>query len=236
MNDNKVNTGYEKEFISIKEASILTGIQPQTLRKLGDSQKIKCYKTLSGQRKFHKASLEAMCHSKSATDSDESAAGGNVVQPKKNNYIYARVSNRNLSASLTTQTNTILAADPKYANYQRITDISLGTNYKRKGFQTILKECLAKNIGELVITKRDRLGLIGFELIEQVITMAGGNIVVLCDNDYDNDDCNIVGELIDILHSYHPRQRSSSVVDVSIAAAAAAATVTEENNDNESSS
>lgn len=211
MNDNKPAT-VEKEFISIKEASILTGIQPQTLRKLGDQQKIKCYKTISGQRKFHKASLVAMCNSNNGTETDDAAAGG-VPAPKKQNYIYARVSNRNLSSNLNIQFNAILAADPKYANYQRITDISLGTNYKRKGLQTIIKECLNKTIGELVITKRDRLGLIGFEMIEQLITMAGGSIVILSENDYDNDDCNIVGELIDILHSYHPRQRSSSVVD-----------------------
>jgi excisionase family DNA binding protein len=53
--------GTNKNFVSIKEASSITGISPQTLRKLGDSQKIKCYKTISGQRKFNKASLEELC-------------------------------------------------------------------------------------------------------------------------------------------------------------------------------
>lgn len=45
------------EHVSIREAVILTGMCAQTLRKLGDQQKIKCYKTHSGQRKFDKASL-----------------------------------------------------------------------------------------------------------------------------------------------------------------------------------
>lgn len=48
------------EHVSIREASLLTGMCAQTLRKLGDQQKIKCYKTHSGQRKFDKASLIEM--------------------------------------------------------------------------------------------------------------------------------------------------------------------------------
>jgi hypothetical protein len=51
------------EHVSIREAAILTGMCAQTLRKLGDQQKIKCYKTHSGQRKFDKASLIEMVKS-----------------------------------------------------------------------------------------------------------------------------------------------------------------------------
>ena len=56
------------QYISIREASIITGINPQTLRKLGDENKIKCYKTLSGQRKFDKAYLEKMCNNYDVND------------------------------------------------------------------------------------------------------------------------------------------------------------------------
>jgi len=55
MSDSTIN-----EHVSIREASLLTGMCAQTLRKLGDKQKIKCYKTLSGQRKFDKTSLIEM--------------------------------------------------------------------------------------------------------------------------------------------------------------------------------
>jgi hypothetical protein len=57
------------KYISIREASIITGINAQTLRKLGDENKIKCYKTLSGQRKFDKAYLEKMCNNDDTDDS-----------------------------------------------------------------------------------------------------------------------------------------------------------------------
>jgi hypothetical protein len=45
MNEEKI---YSTEYISIREATIITGMHPQTLRKLGDSKKIICYKTPSG--------------------------------------------------------------------------------------------------------------------------------------------------------------------------------------------
>jgi predicted DNA-binding transcriptional regulator AlpA len=55
MNDSKKNNSPNKtEFISLREAVKITGINKHTLRKLGDEKKIKCYKTLSGQRKFDK--------------------------------------------------------------------------------------------------------------------------------------------------------------------------------------
>ena len=48
------------DYVSISEANIITGIHPQTLRKLADQQKIKCYRTITGQRKFNRQCLEKM--------------------------------------------------------------------------------------------------------------------------------------------------------------------------------
>ena len=76
----------EPEFISLREAVKITGIQSQTLRKLSDEDKIKCYKTLSGQRKFDKRYLEKMCFGDDYNPKTEEI-------PKKN-FIYARVSSK----------------------------------------------------------------------------------------------------------------------------------------------
>ena len=78
------------EFISIKEASRLTGLHENTLRRLGDEQKISCYKTPSGQRRFNKHYLEKMCNpifiNKEST---------------KTNFIYTRVSSKKQLDDLT---------------------------------------------------------------------------------------------------------------------------------------
>ena len=44
-----------REFISISQASQLTGLHPQTLRKYADADQIKYFKTPAGQRRFHKS-------------------------------------------------------------------------------------------------------------------------------------------------------------------------------------
>jgi putative resolvase len=43
----------------------------------------------------------------------------------------------------------------------------------------ILVACLQNTIGNLVITHKDRLCRFGYELIEQMVTKAGGRIIVL---------------------------------------------------------
>jgi predicted site-specific integrase-resolvase len=83
------------KYISIREASIITGINAQTLRKLGDENKIKCYKTLSGQRKFDKSYLEKMCNN---DDNDDK-----IDKDTKKNYIYTRVSSKKQSDDLSRQ-------------------------------------------------------------------------------------------------------------------------------------
>jgi predicted site-specific integrase-resolvase len=201
---NELKTGVEKDFISIKEASILTGIQPQTLRKMGDQKKIQCYRTFSGQRKFHKGSLEDMCYSNGTIKPEIKPAN------QKQNFIYARVSNRNFSGSLAKQVSDILENNEKYKEYHKITDISLGTNYKRKGLQTILKECFQKTIGDVVITQKDSLCVIGYELLEQIIVGCGGKIVILKDDDEnENLPDTVISEIINILQMYSTAKQKS---------------------------
>jgi len=66
--NNSENINKKSQYISIREATLLTGINAQTLRKMGDEGKIKCYKTFSGQRKFDKNYLEKMCNCTSNDD------------------------------------------------------------------------------------------------------------------------------------------------------------------------
>lgn len=199
----------KKDFISIKDASILTGIQPQTLRKMGDEGKIQMYRTVSGQRKFHRASLESMCYNRANSSSASSfpvcgaAAGGGVTDPsevecmvscggglEKQNFVYCRVAARSLAGELEEQKNAIFASEffkdagasgPAGAvdSYKYVKDISSGTGFRRKGLQQILEACINRNIGDVVVLRKNRLATVGIELLEQIITMAGGRIVAV---------------------------------------------------------
>jgi predicted site-specific integrase-resolvase len=188
QNENKT------QYISIREASVLTGINPQTLRKLGDEGKIKCYKTLTGQRKFDKNYLEKMCNS--GSDNDQ------VIENTKQNFIYARVSSKKQMDDLTRQIEFIKKSRPEYASYLLITDIASGVNFNRKGLCEILDAALRKSIKELVVAHRDRLSRFGFDLIKLIIEKQGGKITVLDDQQNKSSEQELSEDLLSIIHIF----------------------------------
>lgn len=147
----------KNSFISIREATTISGIGAQTIRKLCDNNKIICYKTLSGQRKINKSSLEQMCNNVPNNDK--------IIQDNKINFIYSRVSSKKQLDDLLRQTEFIKNANIKYDSYRSITDIASGINFKRKGLQTILDTALQGIIGEVVIAHKDRLSRSAFDII-----------------------------------------------------------------------
>ena len=149
------------EYISIRDAITLTGINAQTLRKLGDEQKIRCYKTLTGQRKFDKHNLEQMCNS--------THSNYQINENTIKNFIYARVSSKKQMDDLSRQVEFIQSKQPKYATYESITDVASGINFKRKGLSNILDACLQGTLGEVVVAHRDRLCRFGFDLLKLII-------------------------------------------------------------------
>lgn len=192
MNDNK------KLFISIKEASRLTGLCAQTLRALADNEKVKSYKTLSGQRKFDKLSLEEMCSSVSTSSKTS------VVERK--NIIYARVSSKKQMDDLSRQVEFIKGRRGEYASYKLVTDIASGINFKRNGLETILDACVQNNIGEVVVAHRDRLSRFGYDLIELLVKKAGGSITVIDDERNKTSEQELSEDLLSIIHIYSCRQ------------------------------
>ena len=75
------NSNVGVQFISMREASKITGINPQTLRILADQNKVKSYKTVSGQRKFDKNFLEQMCNNNKSNKNLENT--DNLKKKKK---------------------------------------------------------------------------------------------------------------------------------------------------------
>ena len=186
------------QYISIREASIITGINPQTLRKLGDENKIKCYKTLSGQIKFVKAYLEKMCNNDDVNDK--------INENTKQNYIYTRVSSKKQSDDLSRQIEFIKNKRPEYSSYISISDIASGINFKRKGLSTILDASLQGTVGEIIVAHRDRLCRFGFDLIKLIIEKQGGKINVLDDEQNKSSEQELSEDLLSIVHIYSCRQ------------------------------
>jgi excisionase family DNA binding protein len=191
-------TDIKKEYISIDEASKITGLSIQTIRKLGDKKQIKCFKTPSGHRRFNKQDLEKFCDPDSFNEKDS--------KNTKINYIYTRVSSKKQLDDLSRQVEYLQKRKPEYSSYTTISDIASGINFKRKGLQTILDSCLQGIIGEVVIAHRDRLSRFGFDLVKIIIEKAGGTIIILDDEENKSSEQELAEDLLSIIHIYSCRQ------------------------------
>jgi predicted site-specific integrase-resolvase len=185
-----------KLYVSVSEAARLTGIEIQTIRKLADQASFVCYKTPSGQRRINLQSIQSFC-------TNNIFKQEKPTLPKKN-FIYARVSTKKQMDDLSRQLEFL--KKPEYSIYTVITDIASGINFKRKGLSTILDSCLQGNIGEVIIAHRDRLCRFGFDLVEQLVSKAGGKITVLQNNNDRTSEQELTEDLLSIIHVFSCRQ------------------------------
>ena len=174
-------------FISSSKASKILNVHPNTLRAWESKGLIHSTRIgEKGQRKY-----------------DITEFLKNPVKPEllKENILYCRVSSRGQKEDLNNQINYL---KQKYPEYNVISDIGSGLNYKRKGLRTILDKAIKGVIGQVVVTYRDRLCRFGFDLIEYIINRAGGEILVLnCVNDSPQEE--MVKDLTSIIHVFSCR-------------------------------
>lgn len=64
-------------------------------------------------------------------------------------------------------------------NFELISDLGSGMNYRKKGLQSLLQKLLNGKIERLVITYKDRLLRFGAELIFLVCEMKGVEVVIV---------------------------------------------------------
>jgi predicted site-specific integrase-resolvase len=185
-----------KKFITIQQASLFSGLDKQTIRKMVDLSQIDGYKTPAGQRRINKSSLQKLCYN-DFSDQEKQLC-------KKQNFLYSRVSTKKQLDDLSRQIDFLQR--PEYSDYTIIQDIGSGINFKRKGLQTILDCCIQRTIGEVVIAHRDRLCRFAFELIEQFIQKAGGTLTVINNDNNISKEEELSQDLLSIIHIFNCRQ------------------------------
>lgn len=186
-----------KEFITPGQASKMSGLDIQTIRKLVDDKKIASFIAPSGHRRINTKSFQELLSNVSLDEELEVS--------KKENFLYTRVSTKKQMDDLSRQIEFVRR--PIYSEYTLITDIGSGINFKRKGLQTLLDRCLQNRIGEVVIAYRDRLCRFGFELIESLIKKAGGKVTVIGNTDEEIDESKeLADDLLAIVTIFSCRQ------------------------------
>jgi len=154
-----------EQFLTPKEASKELKVCQQTLKKWEKEKIIEVMRTPGGKRMYNV---------------EKYLIDNNIVKKKEKRKIcYCRVSSRSQKDDLENQKKMLNSMFP---THEMIDDIGSGLNFKRRGFNKIIKYAINNEIDEVVITYKDRLCRFGYEMIEMLIqTYSNGKIIVIND-------------------------------------------------------
>lgn len=178
----------DSKFISGKKASEILGVKRHTLYKYEKEGLIKTIRSPGGKR-FYNVEEYLIKH--------------NIIsQNKKKNkrkICYARVSSYSQKPELQNQINLLKQIYPKH---EILYDIGSGINFKRKNLLKIMDYGIKDELDELVVTYKDRLCRIGFELIKNVLKNTKIKMIY---NDNESPEKEVVNDLIEIITVFSSR-------------------------------
>jgi len=184
-------------YVGPSEATKYFKVSRDTLRRWADEGKVKVYKSKGGHRRYWigQEEIETVHKAKEKI---------NIFQKKKftDTLIYGRVSSSKQRFDLERQIKQIenYCQEKKY-NYQTITDIASGINFKRKGLQKILDIAIQGNLKRIVVAHKDRLARIGFDLIETILSKYG-TVIDIIETENSNGESEIKEDIISIITHY----------------------------------
>ena len=143
--------------LSIGKFEEATGISKPTLRRMHrEGSLIPAYVSPKGTRYYSQEQVSRLVN-------------GETVNEDLPVLLYARVSTKNQKDDLSRQIDNLKSyAYAKGYQFDVITDIGSGINYKNKGLKQVLDGILAKKYSKIVILYKDRLVRFGFDLIEYI--------------------------------------------------------------------
>lgn len=177
------------EYLTAKETKSILGCCTKTLQDWDKKGLIEVRRTAGGRRRYNV---------KKYTDDNNLQSLLNIPLERKN-IIYCRVSSHDRKDDLDRQSAFL---QEKYPNHELIRDIGSGINFKRKGLQQIIQYAIENKLNEVVITYKDRLCRIGYDMIEFIITKySNGTITILHTQEESRHD-EITKDLIEIITVY----------------------------------
>jgi predicted site-specific integrase-resolvase len=173
---------FKNKYYSPKETSEKLGVHFQTLRNWEKEGKIECIRSPGGKRFYD---LNKFLNK---YDNNEKVKNLEILERKK--ICYCRVSSNSQKNELENQ---IKYMSLKYPEYELLYDVGSGINFNRPNFNKILNYGIKNELESLVISYKDRLCRIAFELIENILKEYS-NCDILIEN---NEDKSPEEELID---------------------------------------
>lgn len=185
----------QNDLLKPDEAAKLLKVAKQTLINWDNSGLITSYKTKGGHRRYKRSDLLTRLPNSTTTEQQSTS------QPKRN-ICYCRVSTPGQREDLERQADWFRS---NYPNHEIIRDIGSGINFKRKGFNTILDTAIQGNLGEVVVTHRDRLCRFGFEFYERIIQQYSNGKILVLNQEQTSPEKELVDDLISIITVFSSR-------------------------------
>lgn len=185
------HTSDSKTWFRTSDLAKLYGVTPATVIGWERNGKISAIKTPTGVRLFDKQSVL------------NNLSQVQTAQTTRHNIIYCRVSSKHQSDDLSRQ---IQFLKSKYPDYQLLQDVGSGINFRRPGLTTILEYAMSGDLGEVVVSYKDRIARFGFELIEWIITHNGGQLTVLDNTEHKSSEQELAEDLLSIITVFNCRQ------------------------------
>lgn len=155
-----------------------------------------------------KPSTRSVTNRRMYTDSDVFKALGLSYNETKPSRIvcYCRVSNSSQKDDLKNQKSYITdyCISTGKNDFEIITDIGSGLNFKRKQFSKLMIEVECGNITEIIISHKDRLVRFGYDWFND-FCQRHGCIITVINNEKTSPESEMVKDLISIIHVFSCR-------------------------------
>ena len=122
--------------------------------------------------------------------------------------VYGRVSTLSQKSSLENQVNSAIeyANSNGYSVSKVYKDVASGLNFDRKEFKSLLKQLLDHKIEAVIVTHKDRLTRLSFDMWRELFNEFGCKVIVM--NKEEDDDKGIFEDIISMMHCFSMRMYS----------------------------
>ena len=182
-----------EKFMRHGEAVKSSGLSGQTLRAYADKGVIESKRSPGNHRLYNiKKYLNDL------NDKNIKIIENNVENTDK--YVcYCRVSSYEQKDDLSRQ---IEYMKNKYPKHEIISDIGSGINFKRKGLEKIIDYGIKGDLKELIVSYKDRLCRIGYDLIEKILIKYSNTKIIIDMNKHEDINEEISNDIIEIITVY----------------------------------
>ena len=193
---------FKNKYYAPKEASEKLGVHFQTLRNWEKEGKIKCIRSPGGKRFYDLDDFLKKYENKDKNIIKSEDKINDLKINLKRKICYCRVSSNSQKTELENQ---IKYMSLKYPEYELLYDIGSGINFNRTNFKKILNYAIKNELESLVISYKDRLCRIAYELIENILKEYLNCEIIIENNEEQSPEEELIDDMLQIVTVFSSR-------------------------------